>query len=243
MIAIPAIDLKDGKIVRLLQGRYEEPIVYSHDAAETAKAWQKQGATRLHVVDLDGALAGEVKNTFSLRQIIENSDVPVQFGGGLRTREDIAAVISMGAKWAILGTKACEDIDFVQKAIAEFPEQIIVSIDVKYKKVAARGWTETAEMEDIELIKKMQDIGAGSFIYTAISRDGTLAGADVKRIAEVLRETSANIIYSGGISSLEDVRDLMVLSEQGLFGIIIGRALYEDKIHLSQIIRLLGGNV
>ncbi len=241
MLIIPAIDLKDGKVVRLLQGRYTEPIVYSHDPVETAKVWQKEGAQRLHVVDLDGALAGEPRNLYVLRDIIKNIAVPVQLGGGLRKKEDIAEILSFGAKWVILGTKACEDPDFVKEIVGEFGEQIIVSIDAKFKKVAARGWTEITEVEDVDLIKKLQDIGVKSFIYTDISRDGTLAGPNTAGVERVLEATGATIFYSGGISSIEDVKKLSVLKDQGLAGIIIGKALYEDKLHLSQVIRLVGG--
>ena len=235
MIVIPAIDLKDGKVVRLIQGRHEESIIYSHDPVETANGWQKEGAGRLHIVDLDGARTGEAKNINVLRQIIESTNIPVQFGGGLRTREDIAAILSMGAKWAILGTKACEDLDFVKNIVAEFGEQIIVSIDVKYKKVAAHGWTETTNIDDVELVKKMQDAGIKSFVYTDISRDGTLSGSNIEGIKRVLEQTGASIFYSGGITSMEDVENLKTLEKQGLAGIIIGKALYEDKINLPQV--------
>ncbi len=241
MLVIPAIDIKDGKVVRLLQGRYTEPIVYSHDPLQTAKEWQKEGANRLHVVDLDGALAGEVKNTAALRQIVEGIDIPVQFGGGLRSREDIAAVISIGVKWAILGTKACEDLDFVKAVIDEYEDKIIVSIDVKFGKVAARGWTEIMEIDDIDLIKKLQDKGVRSFVYTDISRDGTLSGTNIEGIRKVLTATGASIFYSGGISSTEDVKKLKTLEKDGLSGIIVGKALYEDKIHLIQAKRILEG--
>ena len=239
MLVIPAIDLKDGKVVRLIQGRYEEVTVYSHDPLETAKFWQKQGAVRLHIIDLDGAFSDEVKNSYSLRQIIENTHVPVQFGGGLRSREDIAAVLSIGAKWAILGTLACENLDFVKQIVAEFGEQIMVSIDVKLKKVAARGWTKTTQIEDVSLIKNMQKIGVKSFIYTDISRDGTLSGCDIKGVERVLEETGASIFYSGGISSLEDIKELKTLEKQGLAGVIIGKALYEDKVHLIRVKAML----
>ncbi len=235
MLVIPAIDLKDGKVVRLIQGRYEEVTVYSHDPLETAISWQRQGVVRLHIIDLDGAFSDEVKNFYSLRQIIENTYIPVQFGGGLRSPADITAVLSMGAKWAILGTKACEDLDFVKQIVAEFGEQIMVSIDVKLKKVAARGWTKTTQIEDVDLIKKMQEIGVKSFIYTDISRDGTLSGSNIKGVERVLSETGATILYSGGVTSMEDVKRLKVLEKQGLAGIIIGKALYEDKIKLSQV--------
>lgn len=239
MLVIPAIDLKDEKVVRLIQGRYGEVTVYSHDPVETAKTWQKQGAKRLHIVDLDGAQTGEPKNLTVLRQIIEGTNLSVEFGGGLRSREDIGAVLSMGAKWAILGTKPCEDLDFVKQIVAEFGEQIMISIDVKLKKVAARGWTKTTQIEDVDLIRKMQEIGVKSFVYTDISRDGTLSGSNIKGVERVLQETGAAIFYSGGVTSMEDVRTLKVLEKQGLAGIIIGKALYEDKINLTQVKELL----
>jgi len=239
MLVIPAIDLKNGKVVRLLQGRYEEATIYSQDPLKIAKEWQKQGAERLHVVDLDGALEGEPKNIDVLRQIVENTQLAVEFGGGLRRREDIASIISIGAKWAILGTKACEDLDFVKDVFAEFGEQIIVSIDVKLGKVAGRGWTETTQIEDVDLVKRLQDIGVKSFIYTDISRDGTLSGCNVEGVKKVLEATGASIICSGGISTMEDIKNLKALGPQGLIGIIIGKALYEEKIHLTQVRKLL----
>lgn len=239
MFVIPAIDLKDGKVVRLIQGRFEEFTVYSHDPAETARTWQKEGADRLHVVDLDGAQTGKIKNLASIREIVGNVDIPIQLGGGLRTREDIDAIINIGAKWAILGTKACEDLDFVKEVVSEFPEQIIISIDVKYKKVAVHGWTETTNVEDVELIKRLQDVGVKSFIYTDISRDGTLAGSNIEGVSRVLRETDVALFYSGGISSSVDVKNLQALEAQGLDGMIIGKALYENTLHLVQIKRML----
>ncbi len=242
MLVIPAIDLKDGKVVRLLQGRYEEVTVYSHDPVETAKTWKKQGARRLHIIDLDGALTGEVKNLETVREIIETTELPVEFGGGLREIEDVTAILTAGAKWAILGTKACEDLEFVKKAVMEFGEQIIVSIDVKYGKVATRAWTDISEMDAVEMIRRLQDIGVTDFIYTDISRDGTLSGSDTQGVSDVLDKTGASIIYSGGISSTQDIKALRELENKGLLGIIIGKALYEDKISLMQIEKLLEGN-
>ncbi len=240
MLAIPAIDLKEGKVVRLLQGKFEEVIVYSDNPAEKAKAWQEQGARRLHLVDLDGAASGRVQNLKSVRQIIANIKIPVQFGGGLRRQEDIAAIIDIGVQWVILGTRAGQDLDFVKDMIREYGQKILASIDVKYKKVALRGWTETAEIEDVDLLKRLQDIGVKSFIYTDISRDGTLAGLNIAQIERVLQEAkspkgaTADIFYSGGISSLEDVKQLKALEKQGLSGMIIGKALYEEKFDLRQ---------
>ena len=238
MLAIPAIDLKDGKVVRLVQGRYEEPIVYSHDPTDIAKTWEKQGAKRIHLVDLDGAVAGESRNITAAREIVESVSVPVEFGGGLRTREDIIAVLDMGAKWAVLGTKACEDLDFARKTIGEFAEKVIISIDVKFKKVAIRGWTQTMSLSDVELIKKLKETGVKSFIYTDISRDGTLSGSNIAQVKRILEETGVSLIYSGGICGVQDIKNLKKLEKLGLDGIIIGKALYEDKIHLSQAKRI-----
>ncbi len=234
MIIIPAIDLKDGRVVRLIQGRYEHATVYSHDPKEIARSWQAQGAERLHIVDLDGAKAGRPVNIDVVGEVLKDINVPVQLGGGLRKRKDIARILGIGVQWAILGTKACEDLDFVQEVIKEFGEKIIVSIDVRDKRVALRGWTETSNVEDVDLIKRMQQIGVKSFIYTDISSDGTLSGLDVGGIKRVLEHTGAALIYSGGISSIDDLKGLKVLEKQGLAGIIIGKALYEQKINLNE---------
>ena len=243
MLVIPAIDIKDGKVVFLLQGKYTEPKVYSHNPVEAAKEWEQEGASRLHIVDLDGAQAGEPHNIAALKNIIENVNIPVQFGGGLRKRDDIKDVLDIGVRWAILGTKACEDLMFIKEIVAEFGEQIIISIDVKYTKVAVHGWTRTTELEDVELIRKMQEIGIKSFVYTDISRDGTLTGANIEAVRRVLQETRASIFYAGGVTSLEDVHNLKELKAQGLSGIIIGKAFYENKISLLPIQKILDRDV
>jgi phosphoribosylformimino-5-aminoimidazole carboxamide ribotide isomerase len=204
-----------------------------------AKDLQEQGAARLHIVDLDGAKAGEPRHINVLKQIVAGVNIPVEFGGGLRTRENIAAVLSAGARWAILGTKAAENVDFVRDMVAEFGERIIVSIDVKNRKVAARGWTATTEVDDVDLIKKMQQVQVKAFVYTDISRDGTLAGSNLEGVKRVLQETGASIICSGGVSSIEDIKKLKTLEKLGLAGIIIGKALYEEKIHIAQVKRIL----
>lgn len=235
MLAIPAIDLQNGRVVRLVQGMYQEVTVYSPDPVEIARTWQKQGASRLHIVDLDGARSGEPKNTAAVRQIVENVRIPIQFGGGLRTRKDIAAIFDIGAKWVVLGTKACEDADFVKAMVAEFKEKIIVSIDAKLQKVAARGWQKTHDIEDVDLIRQMQEVGVQCFIYTDISRDGTLFGIDIAGVKRVLEQTRASLFYAGGIASMKDIQSLNDLGKQGLAGFIIGKALYEHKFDLTQV--------
>ena len=235
MLVIPAIDLKAGKVVRLLQGKYEEITVYSSEPGEIAAKWQAQGAGRIHIIDLDGAKSGRPENIEALSRIVKSINIPVQCGGGLRTREDIAAVINAGAKWVILGTRACEDLAFAKEIVAEFNDRIIVSIDVRNKKVALRGWTETSQIEDVEMIKKLQAAGVKSFIYTDISRDGTLSGANIEGVRRVLEKTGASIFCSGGVSSMKDISNLATLEEQGLKGLIIGKALYEEKIDLGEV--------
>lgn len=239
MLLIPAVDLINEKVVRLIQGKYGEATVYSGNPVDVARAWQEQGADRLHIVDLDGARSGKLQHLEQLKAIVSNVPLPVEFGGGVRSRADIEAVLSAGAKWVILGTKACEDAQFIQQATAAFGEKIIVSIDVKYEKVAARGWLNTTAIEDVDLIQKMQQAGVASFIYTDITRDGTLRGINTAGIEKVLRRTSASIIYAGGISAAEDVEKLKEMEHLGLAGVIIGKALYENRINLKQLRRTL----
>ncbi|MBN3038871.1 MAG: 1-(5-phosphoribosyl)-5-[(5-phosphoribosylamino)methylideneamino]imidazole-4-carboxamide isomerase [Candidatus Omnitrophica bacterium] len=233
MLVIPAIDLIKGKVVRLIQGDYDQVAVYSKDPAEIAKEWQAKGAGRLHIVDLDGARSGAPMNTEALGHIIESIDMPVEVGGGLRNKEDIRRILDLGASWVILGTKACEDLDFIKGIVSDFGEKIIISIDAKEGKVATRGWVETTDIEDVDLIKRMQDTGIRSFIYTDIARDGMLSGLNIKGVSRVLKETNTSLIYSGGVSSVDDVKDLRALEKDGLAGVIIGKALYEKKIDLT----------
>lgn len=238
MLIIPAVDIKDGKVVRLNQGRFEEIKVYSDDPVQTAIEWQRQGAERLHIVDLDGARTGRLENIDILRRIVEGTDIFVQFGGGLRARTDIVTVLNMGVRWVVLGTRAYEDLEFVEELLAEFGEQIIISIDVRFRKIATRGWTETVEIEDVDLIKRLRAIGVKCFIYTDISRDGTLSGFNKEAVKNVLDETGVCMFYSGGISTLEDIKDILSLGNRGLAGVIIGKALYEGRINLAEAMRL-----
>lgn len=233
MQVIPAIDLIRGKVVRLIQGDYDQVAVYSKDPAHIAQAFVDQGAKRLHVVDLDGAREGKPVNTEVLRHIVQSIVIPVEIGGGLRTIDNIAQVLDAGAKWAILGTKACEDLDFIKAVVSEFGEKIIVSIDVKDGRVATRGWLKTSDISDVKLIKSLLGVGVSSFVYTDISRDGMLSGLNIDGVRSVLDATGASMVYSGGVSSEDDVRNLKTLKDKGLTGIIIGKALYENKIDLN----------
>ncbi|MFH1045627.1 MAG: 1-(5-phosphoribosyl)-5-[(5-phosphoribosylamino)methylideneamino]imidazole-4-carboxamide isomerase [Candidatus Omnitrophota bacterium] len=234
MIVIPAIDLKDGKVVRLVQGSYDNATVYSENPVEAAQGWCAQGARRLHIVDLDGAKKGMPCNLDVARLIVQGIEVPVQLGGGLRRYQDIASILESGVRWVILGTSACEGEQFIKRLTTAFGEGIIISIDVRDGKVAVRGWTEASDISDVDLIKKMQGAGVRTFVYTDISCDGMLSGMNIDKVQKVLQNTGATLIYSGGVSSVEDIRHLKTLEKEGLSGVIIGKALYENKFTLAQ---------
>ena len=212
-------------MVRLLQGKYEEETIYSHEPVSVAKGWQDKGAFLLHVVDLDGALQGELKNLEIVERIAKEVSIPVELGGGIRNKGDISTVLGKGINRVVLGTRACSDEQFAKEVFSEFGERIIVSIDVKYEKVAISGWTATEEIPVLELARRVEALGAKGIIYTDISRDGTLAGPDIEGISRMLGAINIPLIASGGISSLEDIQALKALEEQGLSGVIIGKAL------------------
>ncbi len=226
-------------MVRLLQGKYEEETIYSDDPVDIARDWQDKGAMLIHIVDLDGALKGELKNIEIVEKIVKSITIPVELGGGIRSRTDIDLVLEKGISRVILGTKACRDEQFIKEMVLKFGEKIIVSIDVKYEKVAMQGWTATAQLSALELAGKMEELGVRGIIYTDISRDGTLRGPDTEGISRMLAAVNIPIIASGGISSLEDIQSLKSLEKEGLSGVIVGKALYEGKIDLTQAMELV----
>lgn len=238
MLVIPAIDIRAGKVVRLLRGKYEEETVYSHDPVGVAKNWQDQGATLIHIVDLDGALVGELKNIDVVEKIVKSITIPVELGGGIRNRDDINAVLNKGVSRVILGTRASRDQQFLEEVISEFKEKVIVAIDAKDGKVATNGWTTTEQVLATELAKKIEGLNLGGIIYTDISRDGTLTGPNIDGITRMLAATSIPLIASGGVSSLRDIESLKNLNAERLTGVIVGKALYEGKIDLTQAIKL-----
>jgi phosphoribosylformimino-5-aminoimidazole carboxamide ribotide isomerase len=239
MLIIPAIDLKDGCVVRLVQGNFGEKKVYSKDPVKTARHWVTQGAELLHIVDLDGASTGVPKNLGAVKEIVKDSAVPVQFGGGVREIETIKTLIEAGVFRVVLGTKAAEDRSFLLEAFEKFKERIIVSIDAKDEKVLIKGWLESSSCVSAKaLARDLKDIGFTQLIYTDISKDGTLKGPNIKGIKELLKETSMKVISSGGISTLDDIRRLKQLEVEGVAGIIVGKALYEGKFTLKQALKL-----
>ncbi|MEH1901212.1 MAG: 1-(5-phosphoribosyl)-5-[(5-phosphoribosylamino)methylideneamino]imidazole-4-carboxamide isomerase [Nostoc sp.] len=240
MDVIPAIDLLEGHCVRLYQGDYDRSQVFSENPADVAKQWVDQGATRLHIVDLDGAKAGKVVNLGAIEAIAHAVSVPIEIGGGLRDRTSVQQIFNLGVQWAILGTIAVEQPQLVQELCAEFPEQIIIGIDARNGRVATRGWLETSEVLATQLAVQMQELGAAAIIYTDIHRDGTLTGPNLEALRELAAAISIPIIASGGVSSLTDLLSLLALEPQGVTGVIVGRALYTGDILLKEALRAIG---
>ena len=238
MLIIPAIDIKDGCVVRYVQGRLDKKV-YSKDPVKTARHWVKSGAKLLHVVDLDGAMSGKQKNLQFVKEIAQSVDVPVQFGGGVRNIETIKKLLGLGIRRVVLGTRAVEDGVFLKQAFKKFKDKIIVSIDAKDNRVLIKGWKASAKSKDlVTFAKALKQAGFKNLIYTDTSKDGTLSGPNIKGIKNLLKQSGLHIIASGGISSLDDIYRLKQLEKQGLEGVIVGKALYEGKFTLSQALKL-----
>ncbi len=231
----PAIDLKDGRCVRLNQGRFDEARIYSDTPSQVAALWEEKGASYLHLVDLDGAAMGRRANGPCIRQIVRRLHIPVQLGGGIRSFGDIEEALSLGVRRVIIGTRAAEEPEFVRKAVERFgAERIAVGIDAKDGMAAVRGWEKVSRITANELARRMRDMGVLTIIYTDISRDGMLSGPNVEATKKLQDETGLSVIASGGVSSMDDLRRL---SEAGIAGAIIGKALYERKIDLAQAVK------
>ncbi|MGM3308501.1 1-(5-phosphoribosyl)-5-[(5-phosphoribosylamino)methylideneamino]imidazole-4-carboxamide isomerase [Anabaena sp. WFMT] len=240
MQVIPAIDLLEGRCVRLYKGDYERSQVFSENPVEVAKLWEEQGATRLHLVDLDGAKAGKIVNLAAIEAITNAVSIPIEVGGGLRDRSSVQQLFNLGVNWAILGTVAVEQPQLVQQLCQEFPQQIIVGIDARNGLVATRGWLETSEVLATQLATQMQELGAAAIIYTDINRDGTLEGPNLDALRELAGAISIPVIASGGVSSITDLLSLLALEPQGVTGVIVGKALYTEDIILTEALRAIG---
>jgi phosphoribosylformimino-5-aminoimidazole carboxamide ribotide isomerase len=236
MEIIPAIDLRNGKCVRLYQGDYGQETVFSDDPVSVALRWQSEGARRLHIVDLDGAAKGEPSNLEAIEDIIAAIDIPVQVGGGIRTIETMEQLFAACVERAILGTVAVEKPDVVEEACQRFGDRIIISIDAKDRMVATRGWLQESTVTASELAGKMIELGVMRFIYTDISRDGTLTNPNFEAITKFLLQVSAPVIAAGGISS---VHHITKLAELGVEGAIVGKAIYTGDVKLSEAIKAI----
>jgi phosphoribosylformimino-5-aminoimidazole carboxamide ribotide isomerase len=240
MDVIPAIDLLEGRCVRLYQGDYAQANVFNDNPVEVARQWVDQGAPRLHLVDLDGAKVGHPVNQAAIEAIAHAVDVPIQVGGGLRDRSSVATLLALGIDRVILGTIAVEQPHLVSQLCEEFPGKIVVGIDARNGKVATRGWLETSEVEAIALAQHMSQIGVAAIIYTDIHRDGTLQGPNRPALRDLAEAVSLPVIASGGISSISDLLGLLALESVGVTGVIVGRALYTGDVVLKEAIRAVG---
>lgn len=233
MLILPAIDLMGGEVVRLLQGKADQKTVYSADPVAVALKWESQGGDYLHVVDLDAAFTGEFKNLDSVKLICAALTIPCELGGGMRSLAAIEAALKAGVTRVIIGSKACESLDFVKEAVQFFGgEKIAVGIDAKDGKVAVNGWVKISNWDAFELARAVSDLGVGTIIYTDISTDGMLTGPNLKAQELMVQAVSAQVVASGGVSCLQDVKNLAQIPQ--LYGTIIGKALYDHKVKLSE---------
>jgi phosphoribosylformimino-5-aminoimidazole carboxamide ribotide isomerase len=230
----PAVDISQGRCVRLLQGRFGTETVYSDDPVKVAIGFSSAGARWLHIVDLDGAKSGIAANRELVVEVVKRASCPVQAGGGVRTRDDVEELLSAGANRVVLGTFALEDPDAVADICARFGPRIAVSLDAKGDEVASHGWTVGTGIGVIEAVHMFEKAGCASFIYTDVSRDGTLGGPNVDALLRLTEETDLPIVASGGISNLEDLKTIARLKPLGISGVIVGRALYEHKFTIGE---------
>jgi phosphoribosylformimino-5-aminoimidazole carboxamide ribotide isomerase len=236
MLILPAIDLRGGKCVRLKQGDYSRETVFGDDPVAMARRWVSEGARALHLVDLDGAKAGQPVNGAAIRRIVESVDVPCQVGGGLRTEADIEATLAVGVARVVLGTRALQDPMWVRQMAQAHPKQIVLGLDARDGKVATHGWLETSDASVLDVAREFANWPLYAIVFTDIARDGMLEGPNVEGLAALAAAVPLPVIASGGVTTVQNVRDLMA---RNLFGCIIGRALYEGQIDLSAVIELV----
>jgi phosphoribosylformimino-5-aminoimidazole carboxamide ribotide isomerase len=238
MIVIPAIDLKEGKCVRLEQGLMDKDTVFNDNPGAQARAWQDQGAELLHIVDLDGAFAGTPKNRDAIEAILKAITIPAQLGGGIRDIATIEAYLALGLSRVIIGTAAQRNPELVREACTRFPGQIVVGIDAKNGMVAVQGWAELTDITAVDLARKFEGFGVSAIIYTDISRDGMLQGPNLEATKALAEAISIPVIASGGVSTLQDIENLMTIESSGVSGVITGKAVYTGAIQLNEAIAL-----
>lgn len=243
MLIIPAIDLKDGRCVRLKQGDMATATVFGEDPVAMAKHWAAQGARRLHVVDLNGAVAGRPKNEKAIRAMIEavGEAMPIQLGGGIRDLDTIERYLDDGVSFIIIGTAAVKNPGFLHEACDAFPGHIIVGLDARDGKVATDGWSKLTGHDVIDLARRFQDYGVEAVIYTDIGRDGMMTGVNVEATVRLAQALTVPVIASGGLNSLEDVRRLCAVESEGVTGAITGRAIYEGKLDFAEALKVAAG--
>ena len=239
MLVIPAIDLKDGRCVRLRQGRMEDETVFGDDPVEVASRWVEAGARRMHMVDLNGAFQGKPVNASAIKAVAEAyPDLPIQVGGGIRDEETVVAYLDAGVKYVIIGTRAVSTPHFVSDLCAEFPGHIIVGLDAKDGKVAIDGWSKLSNHSVIDMAQRFEQDGVEAIVFTDIGRDGMMSGVNLDSTVELAQSIHIPVIASGGITSIEDIRALCEVNDEGIMGAITGRALYEGTLDLAEAQKL-----
>ncbi len=241
MIIIPAVDLLDGKAVRLHQGDPNRQTVFSHDPVEVARRWSSQGAERLHVVDLDGSWAGAPRNRGLVQQIVEAIPIPVQLGGGIRDLEVAGAYLEAGVERVILGTMAVERTDLLAEACRRWPGRVAAAIDARAGRVAIRGWKDATDLQAVDLARRVQEAGVAVIIYTDVERDGMGGGVNIQATRDVARSVAVPVIASGGVATMEDLSALLEVAHHGIEGVIVGRALYEGSLDLGEAMEMVRG--
>ncbi len=238
MLIIPAVDIKNGKCVRLFQGRFDSETVFSDDPAAMAKRWENEGAEVIHVIDLDGAVEKSPKNLNSIERIIESVEAYIQVGGGIRTAKTAKMYLDLGVKRVIIGTEAIKNPDFVKDSCKAFPDQIVVGIDARDGLVAIEGWTETTRIKAVDLARRFEDCGVAAINFTDIHRDGMETGPNIEATRRIAEAVSIPVVASGGVSTIEDIKKLMPLEAVGVVGVITGRALYSGSLSLKEAIKV-----
>jgi len=236
LMVIPAIDLKEGRCVRLAQGDFERSTVYAEDPVEVASRWKSQGAERLHVVDLDGSREGLPCHEELIRQMVAATGLPLQVGGGIREMKTVEAYLAMGVRWVILGTSALRNPDFVREACRLFPDRVILGIDAIGGRVAVQGWTQKTTEMAVDLARRFASSGPAALVYTDIMRDGMGTGVNVEATGELARSVGIPVIASGGVSGIGDIERLAAVEGHGVFGVIAGKALYTGALSLEEAI-------
>jgi phosphoribosylformimino-5-aminoimidazole carboxamide ribotide isomerase len=236
MLLIPAIDLKDGRCVRLRQGDLDDATIFSDDPAKIATQWLEQGARRLHLVDLNGAFAGKPKNSEAIKSIIAaiDGEIPVQIGGGIRDLDTIERYLDAGMSYVIIGTAAVKSPGFLQDACSAFLGNIIVGLDARDGKIATDGWSKLTRHDVLDLAKKFEDYGCESIIYTDIGRDGMLTGVNIEATVKLSQHVKIPVIASGGVTNLKDIEDLCAVEHEGIEGVILGRSIYEGTLNFAE---------
>jgi phosphoribosylformimino-5-aminoimidazole carboxamide ribotide isomerase len=232
---IPAVDIKDGKAVRLFKGDFSKVKVYGDNPVDIAKGWEEKGAKQLHIVDLDGAYQGIPKNIKIVEEIVKNVNIPIEFGGGLRSYEAVKSILDTGVKRVIIGSLAYQNRDELLKIVSDFPNQVIIGIDAKDGKVAIKGWIEKTEFTPLEFAKEFEDLDIWGYLYTDVNRDGALVGPNIEGTKYLAENLSKPVIASGGVGSIEDIKNLYKLRDKGVIGVVVGKALYEGKVNLEEL--------